>query len=105
MTEDEANEKVCDFYRETLSFCACGDPARIAELLRAGLEWAAAIQTREGRESTDTQLLVAYILDAHEMTEHGGSVTGAWLTPAGEDLLEALRSCGDDWIDAGYEAY
>lgn len=49
---------------------------------------------------SNARLLVCYLLDWIGATDHGGSVTGAWLTDEGKELLEALSECypDDDYL-------
>lgn len=44
--------------------------------------------------------VVAYVLDAIEATEHGGNVSGAWLTDKGKRLLAIL----DRYAEVGFDA-
>lgn len=116
-------KQLYDFYFNDLKWCGCGDPTSAMEFMRDVL---AAIQFRsqyyraneapsplseESRayyEAANTPLVALlpdnsqlglayqYVLDAHELTEHGGNVCGAWLTTKGTDVLESLREHGCD---------
>jgi len=75
-------------------FCGCGSPeAACGALLRLLSfhpmyeHWRNA-QAWVGNEGL--LYLLLYQLDRLELTEHGGSVGGAWLTPKGEAVRDAL---------------
>jgi hypothetical protein len=105
---------------ETLQICGCGDPDKTIMLARdvlgiikrrwdatqslsilspsdrpafeaAGREERDALGLRLGDDS-DLYWLTLYWLDACDLTEHGGSVGGCWLTPAGEAALGRLQA-------------
>ena len=44
--------------------------------------------------------MTLYTLDAAGMTEHGGSVSGGWLTHLGEHLLENMLKLNDEQLHA-----
>ena len=82
-------------------FCGCGQPESAVERLRDLLRW----HHREnggykGREAAVNdagfEMLLLYFLDHMGLTEHGGSVGGAWLTAEGEGVLGALERLGED---------
>lgn len=95
---DMCPRPACDLVDRFWSFaklCTCGNPEDLAGLVLAGLdahhapgdlghawpgEWVAA------------NLALAYMLDAWELTEHGSTIHGGWLTPDGAALREALRT-------------
>jgi hypothetical protein len=75
-------------------FCGCGAPDDAADALRRLLLWH---ERRDDVEElyvllpdTGMQYLLLYTLDRYELTEHGGSVIGAWLTDKGKAILAAL---------------
>lgn len=88
---------------ESLNFCWCGKPAlalfRLRSLLQVhsgtsgnlSLDDIKAIIPDEG-----TKYLLLYWLDAQNLTEHGGSVGGAWLTSLGARVLGYLGSLDDE---------
>jgi hypothetical protein len=100
-------------YYDHLKFCGCGNPeaARelIAKLLTRGAPWEpggkirpcgvdeAVAVIRDDPEAAAWALL--YMLDAWQLTEHGGSVNGAWLTPRGEQAAEIFAAERIDPID------
>lgn len=44
--------------------------------------------------------MVRYLMASNDLTEHGGSVFGAWLTDKGFELLEFLeKTPEDDWMN------
>lgn len=84
MTEHtgEVEDQFCD----TLKACHCACPSQAMGEMRWALE---AVQSR-GR--IDVPMLVLYYLDSAGLIEHGTSLTSAWLTTKGEQLLSWLRS-------------
>ena len=76
-------------------FCGCGQPEEAtASLLRLLQLHPIYTHQREFDElvsSAGMQYLLLYMVDTMGLTEHGGSVGGAWLTDRGEALMERLR--------------
>lgn len=101
-------------FKEWLSktgICACGMSTSAFKSLRSILTFISNRSTLdEIKDSTvaldtlipdqGTQYLLLYFLDILDLTEHGGSVSGCWLTPLGEQVLEFLDPLSDDEIDA-----
>lgn len=77
-------------------FCGCGDPYSAAgallKLLALHPLHESKSQSELNRWITDYGViyLLLYKLDSDELTEHGGTVAGAWLTDKGKAVLEAL---------------
>jgi hypothetical protein len=112
---------IYDFYFRNMQFCGCGNPESalisIRDVLRIMKDRSEAAGDNHGifgNSAWDTQqkrlkerfhcgeflLFLMYSLDAWGLTEHGGSVYGAWLEPEGERLLEMLeRIPQDEWLD------
>lgn len=112
----ELNEKDFDLLHE-VPVCGCGTPGVVWELYRAQLnvtplggglpgysdeddfpfheERVAAAQGNEA-----LFYVVAYVLDHIEATEHGGNISGAWLTEKGL----RLRGILDRYAEAGWDA-
>lgn len=80
--------------REALSLHPVGDVRR-----RNVHEWDELSELRLAWLNEDGHLLIAAVLDAWELTEHGSSIYGGWLTGEGERLLAALREFGDEPAD------
>lgn len=83
-------------------FCGCGNPEDAAAALLRLLRLHPLYEHRPKFEAwlpdDGLQYLLLYMLDRFELTEHGGSVGGAWLTPKGEAVRNALaREEGDDF--------
>lgn len=91
------------FGMSVLGFCGCMDPKGMADQI---VDYLAIVARREGElsnwESARAmlyerfpeewyRLLIQYLVDDKELTEHGGSVGGAWLTDAGKEWLARLR--------------
>lgn len=80
-------------------FCGCADPASAAKALHDLL---ALHPLYENRDKVPALLpehlesLVLYTLDHFDLTEHGGTVGGGWLTEKGQVVLEALKLEVDD---------
>ncbi len=82
-----------------LGWCGCGIPAAAADWLRRALEahpaWEKqALQGAVWGEDQGRAYVLRYMLDHAALTEHGGSVGGAWLTERGKRVLAALQVPG-----------
>jgi hypothetical protein len=98
---------IADFYYNDLKWCGCANPGEAARFMRDVL---AALQARSAGEWSDetraavdallpdTALALSYwyMLDAHDLTEHGGNVRGSWLTKKGEKILKLLQESNLD---------
>ena len=87
---------------EVLNFCGCGDPNASARFIGRlltensvrfddGKPRPASIEDAKKlvlEEPETAGLTLLYLLDAFNLTEHGGSVNGAWLTPLGEQVAK-----------------
>lgn len=109
---------------DRLPICGCGRPDMIVALLRDYLlslkhqkeEWDADppvfpyqidlagkrfepwILTADTADGEILRELIGHIADHAELTEHGGSVLGAWITEDGLKALEIWEERGvDDW--------
>lgn len=104
--ENEYNTLMDYFYYDRLKWCGCGDPIEakltVRKFLDAHREWESKekkLKEYFGVKSVyDNSLLLclAYTMDAAEFTEHGTSISGAWLTEDGEDFLFCLEQLEDD---------
>ena len=76
-------------------FCGCDSPEAASAALLRLLDLHPLYDHRAEFETwiPDNGIadLLLYMLDSFELTEHGGTVGGAWLTPKGERIREALR--------------
>lgn len=87
-----------------LNFCGCGDPVSAVKALLAVMDALAERQKSDWKNDRVEgtlpdgawSLIPLYVLDAAGLTEHGGSVTGSWLTPEGEALRNWLHATPDD---------
>lgn len=81
-----------------LGWCACGNPEMVDEWMVLYLT--SGDDTLLDTDATqiltvdsDVDYLMAHLADELKWTEHGGSVYGAWLTPAGEQArLNLMRA-------------
>jgi len=83
-------------------FCGCGSPEKAAARLRDLLGLHPLYENREAFEQlvpdSGLEYLLLYTLQYFDLTEHGGSVSGGWLTEKGKDVLVALnRETADDY--------
>jgi hypothetical protein len=114
--EPYANE-VQRFYYEDLKWCGCGNPEEALGFMRDVMQvmhdrseeshkepWTSDYERSAWKRGTDKLdamlpgtlgLTYYYMLDAHDLTEHGGSVGGSWLTDKGEKVLAMLAAAGD----------
>lgn len=46
--------------------------------------------------NTGSVMLLQYVFDKHELTEHGGSVNSAWPTPKGYAVLAAIEQLEEE---------
>lgn len=108
MTVDEANYIVQHYYFDVLGFCGCYTPNMALNLIEQGLERFDRDNSKEWVNQTewvDNNLILAYLLSSLDLTEHGSSVGGSWLTAKGKKLLEALRLSNDQWEDFEKHGY
>jgi hypothetical protein len=89
-------------------FCGCGEPAAAAaallRLLRLHPLYDHREEIGEWLPDTGVEMLLLYHLAARDLTEHGGTVGGAWLTEKGEQVRDALAAEeGDEfgWLFVG----
>ena len=76
-------------------FCGCGNPddaaARLCDLLTFHPLYENRGEFERLVPDSGIQHLLLYMLDHLGLTEHGGSVMGAWLSDKGKDVLTALE--------------
>lgn len=87
--------------------CGCGDPAGALTLLRDFLqaihdrrddgdlsfdEAEARIASLQNENAEAMHWWFWYLLDQRDLIEHGGNVSGGWLTDKGQELLTALKA-------------
>jgi len=73
---------------------ALGNPPREWDESRKRLE-----ALLGGEEHGTLGLSYMYMLDAKELTEHGGNVMGCWLTDKGRDVLDTLTPLSSEDIE------
>jgi hypothetical protein len=76
-------------------FCGCGDPSNAARVLRDILALHPLYEHRQELEQIlpdeGLRYLMLYTLDHFDLTDHGSSIGGAWLTDKGRSVLDALH--------------
>ncbi len=79
--------------------CGCGDHTPVWEAVVWELDRCGTRFSTGNRSDLETgrQELIAHLLCHLELTEHGSSVYGGWLTEKGIDVLGFLKSHGADW--------
>ncbi|MGR9130754.1 hypothetical protein ACU8NX_18560 [Rhizobium leguminosarum] len=88
-------------YFDQLGFCGCGSPEEVHKFVCDCLgafdrekqepEWHDAIELIKETVTNDPEnaaYFIAYVLDTLNLTEHGGTVGGAWLSDRGKQFLE-----------------
>lgn len=84
-------------------FCGCGNPEDAAHSLLRLLEMHPMYERYEEfklwQPDMGVRYLLLYTLDSYDLTEHGGNVGGAWLTPKGEALKAGLER---EFEDGGF---
>lgn len=70
-------------------FCCCGDVSKGLKVIKECLE---AVESGEAKNENDFRFYVLfYVLDKLELTHHGFSICGSWLSKKGKDVLTVLR--------------
>lgn len=83
------------WHESILTTCGCGTPTIVARamgdyLVRVAL--ASGPQIREGTTDHTADYLIASMADDLELTEHGTTIYGCWITDAGRRWLELWRT-------------
>jgi hypothetical protein len=77
-------------------FCGCGSPEAASEallrLLRLHPAYDHGPEIEEALPDDGLRYLTLYTLERFELTEHGGSVDGGWLTETGTAVRDALSA-------------
>jgi hypothetical protein len=88
-------------------FCGCGRPETAWQVILDHLENGSLVGDDWDKRTlvlnSGERYVVAYVLTTLGLLEHGGSVDGSWITPAGEQVRDFLREYGVDWIDKDFE--
>lgn len=86
------------FYYGQLKLCGCGNPDQVHKLLLDCAKCFATSPSHENIENIEKIIkdntgvvaeFIAHFLDDKELTEHGGSVYGSWLTGRGKQFIDA----------------
>lgn len=77
---------------DALDWCQCGEPDKVDEMMLAYLRWC-----RDGwPDGTDPSdpatMLLGYIAESRDWTEHGTTVWHSWLTDHGKEILSRLEA-------------
>lgn len=121
MIDDPKLSIALEVWREW-KFCECGNPEDVMALVRDALraisdrgdalhalpghlgwsdgdEAARQIEMKVLPLDSPQALLLRYLMASADLTEHGSSVFGAWLTDKGRDLLSFLDNVDqDEWM-------
>lgn len=84
--EEQSDELITEVF-DMLGFCPCGNPEEIVEDMYQYLR-----RVKMKHHLPQRYLIYAYLADAHGLTDHFGSVYGAWLTQKGEGILEKMEN-------------
>lgn len=93
MSTDEFHEALRLVYQfeDYAKLCSCGDP----ELFWKNIFWHLEQYKRDGKfaepDYIEKHYVMVHVLDSWDLTEHGGSVYGAWISESGVRLLNALK--------------
>lgn len=88
-------------WTEECKFCNCGQPEEAQQYikevlsaikLRSDSEWEINNVSKVIKSNPDSfEYFLLYVLEAMDLTEHGGSVGGSWLTEEGMKLLDEMQ--------------
>lgn len=99
MTRDDLNNLLFDDF-----LCGCAHPTagiqRLLDLLNIHPLYEHQAELRQLLPDDGIRMLVLGQLDCAELTEHGGTIEGAWLTEKGEAAKAALEAEASDGFDA-----
>ena len=84
---DEREEGLKTEIMDMFGFCGCGRPEVFVEQLRQYLKL---VEAKSDVAASDYYAPYMYLADKAGLTEHGGSVLGAWITDKGKELLKRL---------------
>lgn len=95
--------------KHIFGWCGCGRPEDAAVTILRALEYVAErcelmhgddndkwikkadVLRKKWQPDEGIECVLLYVLDAAELTEHGGSVGGSWLSKKGCDVLDLLK--------------
>jgi hypothetical protein len=103
-TEKEEGIIIGEFWENTLGFCGCGNSFHLAFKMYQYLNNRYhAFDDQENKLSIIVQAdeigsedfigLLANVADKSNLTDHGGSIHGSWLSDLGEKWLFKLHKC------------
>lgn len=96
MTKEELGEFINDHFG-----CLCGRPedacASLLRLLELHPLYDHLDEVDAWIADSGVKYLLLYMLDKWDLTEHGGGVGGAWLSPLGIEVRDALRAIAPDF--------
>jgi hypothetical protein len=83
------------FWFGTFKFCGCGSPESVLSDILHYLEWCSLDHEDprkkewfpDGAYTSDYSLLLAYLCDEKDLTEHGSGIGWCWLTDSGKFWL------------------
>ncbi|MFG3585106.1 hypothetical protein [Streptomyces sp. NPDC047990] len=99
MSVDESTrDHLYGIFYEDLGLCGCGNPDDAYTLVRDLLALAPFYENERWRLAQTltgggaAHHIIMSVLDVAELTEHGTTINGAWLTPKGAWCLQAMRA-------------
>ena len=104
MKEDDMTRQELRVFLSEWTCCGCGLPetawARLCDILALHPLYDHLGEIDALIPDDGVRYLLLYALDHFDLTEHGGSVGGAWLTVKGAAVLEALQREAADGFEA-----
>lgn len=96
------HEDGVDWPEAVLELCRCGSPEEVVDAMGEYLERVEEWTSKPwgdkgkgspiGKDNHSADLLLAYFAADRNLTDHGGSIYGAWLSDAGKRWLELWRA-------------
>lgn len=85
-------------------FCGCGSPEVAWQWI---LDYFTSLESKDFINrwrpgETGPEYIAVYLMGHLDLTEHGTSVRGCWLTDKGKEALSFLREYGPEWDDKGW---
>lgn len=72
---------------DMLGFCNCANPSFVISQIHDYLK-----KRENPVDTSNEELLLAYVCDKAGLTEHGSSVYGAWISEKGRELVKEMEN-------------